>query len=63
MIKHQQTTLSLLISGLLIISTWNLLEAQTTFQKTYGGSGAESGVNIINTQDGGYAIIGNAGSF
>lgn len=35
----------------------------TVWSKTYGGKQPDFGNNVINTDDGGYAIIGSSGSF
>lgn len=35
-------------------------ESELEWQKTYGGSGGDKGFDIIQTQDGGYALIGSS---
>jgi len=35
-------------------------ESELEWQKTYGGSGGDKGFGIIQTQDGGYALIGSS---
>ena len=40
-----------------------VVHGQTTFQKTYGGSGNENCYSIIQTTDGGYALCGFTSSF
>ena len=53
---------------LLILSTITLfysegIFAQTTFQKTYGGTSGEVGYDMALTSDGGYIIAGSTSSF
>src|ERR1044071_3573672 len=39
------------------------LNAQTTFQKTYGGSNDDDMFGLTRTSDGGFAMVGNTRSF
>jgi hypothetical protein len=49
-----------LIVLLFCFTTWTV--AQTTFQKTYGGTADEDIGNLIVTPDGGYVAVGNSNS-
>lgn len=51
----------LLISIISLISILNY--AQTTFERTYGGSGNDSAACVQQTSDGGYIICGSTNSF
>ena len=44
--------------ALLFICIANLLQAQTLFQKKYGGNNFDYNGNVIQTQDGGYLFSG-----
>ena len=48
---------------LLLLALVNSAGAQITFQKTYGGAGNEGRCFVINTYDGGYALVGYSQSF
>ena len=42
--------------------TATLVEEEITFEKTVGGSRRDRGINLLQTQDGGYAIVGYTSS-
>jgi hypothetical protein len=42
--------------------TATLVEKEITFEKTVGGSRRDRGINLLQTQDGGYAIVGYTSS-
>ncbi len=46
-----------------IIITFSYTQPDTLWTKTYGGSGDESGLSIINTYDNGFLVIGSTNSF
>ena len=51
-----------LVAALLFIISWHS-SAQTTFQRTFGGSGYDYGRSVQQTSDGGYVVVGTTSSF
>ena len=55
--------LLLLLSYTLVITLVNLRPDFIRFQKTYGGMGFDEAWSVVQTPDGGYAIVGQTDSF
>jgi len=49
--------------GLFMLSVVEASHAQLTFQKTFGGTGIDAGRAVLQTNEGGYVILGNTTSF
>lgn len=56
-----KTKITLFINVLLLVNI--LVRAQTTFEKTYGGTASDVGYDVANTKDGGFIITGSTYSY
>ena len=55
--------IALLFSTLVVTVYFGTVQAATTWTQTYGGVAADIGNSLVETSDGGYAIVGSTESF
>jgi len=49
--------------ALILIGSVSIVSAQTSWWRTYGGTGSDYGYSVQQTLDGGYIVAGSTGSF